>query len=100
MRELYKRIKELKESKGDGGIRGNEYRNEFFSHLKSWLASRFKTVNDSDLGRLQSSAKEFESDFSELESAVKEGDLEDVNFYTDSLEDQLNGCKEKYRLQR
>ena len=101
VRELFKHInRELKESIGDGGPKGNEYRQQFFSHLKNWLAPRFKSVGEADLRQLQSSTKEFESEFSEIVNAVKGNDSDNVNFYTDSLEELLGECKATYSLEK
>ena len=99
VKELFKLInREIKGSKGDGGAKGNDYRNEFFSHLKKWLAPRFKEVSEADLKQLQSLTEEFGSDFLELVNAVKENDSDNINFYTDSLEELLDECKANYSI--
>jgi len=68
----------------------------FYSHMKSWLVPRAKTVLESDLKVIQNSIDDFETAITELQESGN--DKDDIIFYTSCCEDIIEECKKAFLL--
>ena len=96
--ELIGRVnKLLEEGRGNGDvwdkINIKSLRNEFYSYLKIWLSSQ-RTLDEISMKEVKDYIDDFELNFSDLDTGVKENDADDIMFYTGQCEMIFEECKE------